>query len=322
MRHRPSSIKLWDDCPFSAYHTYYGGNAPLSNEYKGYAVGSAFHELMRSCIQSDILGEKVEPDMTGIGPEAFLEATRLFESFMEHFTYDPELVIVCEDAIEHGNVRGKPDLVMYLDNTSVIIIDWKTAWSEQGTEYDSLAYYAAIIAQNDPKVKSFVLRVAMVRWGHYLDDVFLTRDQALDTWGLLRSKMKDIETSIEMGHIGARASLSCAYCRVRGSCPLTKEERHTGALIESQDDALELANMIVAQDSRISELKDALKAWTTEHGPVEMKKGLSWGPKLSETESLDTTSLRRIMKDDPEITVKLSDYLKEKKSTRFGLIKD
>jgi len=159
MNHRPSSIKLWDKCPFSADKTYYRGKITKRRPYEGYFTGSTFHELMRAYIDSIINDTPMEPDLTGFPLESIKEAEMMFDRFTGEFTFNPELVLTNEDPISHGDITGTPDLTMYGDESkkSVIIIDWKSAWSEMGTEFDSLGYYAAIIAMNDKTIKEFIL---------------------------------------------------------------------------------------------------------------------------------------------------------------------
>ncbi len=338
MKHRPSSLKTFDSCPFRALHEYYGGGAAMGPEYSGYATGSAFHSMMEAYINGG------EPDFTGLPVESCREAMKIYERYVDESQFNPDDVLFCEVPISHGRMTGIPDLVMSVDKKTVLIFDFKTAWTEQGTEYDSLGMYAAIMAMNNPDIKTFILRVCLVRYMAYLPDVILTDGDALDTWDIMANKMNRIEAAVEEPDLWpATPGRHCDYCRVRAVCPRANLDLATAGMIADLETATEIAKDTLALKAFTKESEDNLKAWCKDNGPIKISDtesyGFNMGTRIEYTDPLaveklfdeedrrriirfDSTKMKKLREKDALLDDDLKRYETVKPSSRFGLMKE
>lgn len=189
-------------------------------------------------------------------------------------------------------LTGQLDLLMADPPDGAIICDWKTGWylppetpeDRPDLEVEHLSYrgyfqqrfYGWLVMRNFPAIQKVTMREVYPRFGqarkatlyrhdlehveHELADIAMQLDRALA--GGLDPKVNRLWKPSPGKH--------CAYCAKPGACPIEREARGRGAVVDEKTALRYAAEMAVADRVR-THRREALKAYVDAFGPVEVR---------------------------------------------------
>jgi len=236
--------------------------------------GQAVHEFAESYARH-CLERRVETDLTAA--EELMasypdEVRALCRDFADTTTFDWGLIVADGQSVERefavelpngaGVLVGRVDLVQWNEyDGSLIVTDYKSGWAPPKPDEcpPQLQCYAWAMREVFPAASHVV---AIVR---YLGNNTLHDWHLLDPrpdWAL--SLITRIESDTRF--LPTPSPQACAWCDYTHLCPLVQADPPTTITDEQQ--AGECLAQIVATEARLTELRNALKAWTQEHGEV------------------------------------------------------
>lgn len=183
-------------------------------------------------------------------------------------------------------VTGRPDLVL-ITGGHAAIHDYKTSWaiddqaSTEGTFQGRL--YARLTFERWPQIHTVRVVVDYLRWGAERSVEF-TRVDIPDMDRLLTTLVARVARARAAEDEGDVLSVEgwpaspgrwCVNCAAPQECPIPTVDRGDGSITNAEDAAL-VARALVPIDAVVSAQKKALRAWTSENGPVTVGDG-EWG---------------------------------------------
>ena len=297
MRHRPSSVRAYDKCPFRAQKQYYSGEERVGLVPEEFRVGQALHQLAAARLlgKPEMFNEAGQWD-----PDVVAEATVLAHGLE---TYLPEgaKIITIEKPFAHTEngieIVGIPDGTLeYSDSYGppvVAILDWKSAWTAQGYEREQFLDYAALITTDAiiPRVNEIERRTVFLRMS-YAATERITWEAAEKHMGSLILKCGAIEKDLaDDVDLAATPGTHCNDCQIANICPLPDEQIIRAGAIRNADLAYAAAQHVVATEARIKQIKENLKKWCSEAGAIDLGAGSQYGFVTGEKRSFDNEKL-------------------------------
>lgn len=199
---------------------------------------------------------------------------------------------------------GSPDLLMFEAPDGAIVCDWKTGWglppapriqgetevyidSEKEaarglsfTGYAQQRMYGYLVMKTYPSVQRVTLREVYVMRGQ-VRPATLYRADLEHVERELGIQLEQLDRAIAAGPRFAGTGLprdpwpaqpgtACKWCLKSSSCPIDADVRGLKVIV-SREEAEQRAKEFYVADSARGRLRDALKDWTGEHGPIEVK---------------------------------------------------
>ena len=208
-------------------------------------------------------------------PGNFAEAREVFDRWRDRF--EPEDLEAIFGIEEHYAARipgvdvpivGYTDLILTVGERHVKIADVKTGWGNTLTpEYefqgdlmarlflDTFPGYRVSLAVQYPR--SGVVH----EWDFDDERAAKVEDRVRFTW----ERMKALAGGAE---IVATPGKACQSCPVLRDCAVAESERHFGLTVEDEQSATTAAGLTILFDAASKALKDGLKSYVDEHGPV------------------------------------------------------
>lgn len=250
-------------------------------------VGILAHGYIEAFFKDQsFLGKLVDQDHTTYHEEAL----SIFNTWRSRFTIEESSWLFSE---REGSCRveGVPvpiigyDDFVYEDNGVHVLRDFKTGW---GTEvYDSYNFQgdlACLRYEREFPMVRLASEVEFIRRGivsprrEWTDDLraaTITRVQAI--WNRI-----ELNTEVENGRgLGlppeaaweATPGKHCTFCPYMLTCSKGMQIRTEGHVVHSKEDALTSLREIALFEESIKALKDALKPYVQEYGPLETGPG-------------------------------------------------
>jgi hypothetical protein len=224
-----------------------------------------------------------------VRPEHWAEARRVLEKFTGSFRLDLDAVWrpEAELAIDvNGSprgwwdddvmVRGKADLVL-VNGRSGEVVDWKSGRfpvSEDELQDDLQARtYALLLHANNPSLEEVIVTFLFVRWGvrrtvrYYARHFEATLTEWRDIYAAINEQLKG-KNLFDNKRWKATPGAHCGMCQVASVCPIGEEAIRNVATLTSGD-AEQLAERLISMDSMREALRNRLKEYVKEKGPVE-----------------------------------------------------
>lgn len=160
------------------------------------------------------------------------------------------------------------------DGYTAIITDYKTDWqvrSQVDVERDvQLRRYAWLVHSEYPYFRTFRVRLdfvrhAIVREVQFGVDVVLETEQEL---------IAAVDRLASLKTWPATPGEGCAICGFAAECPALKSDEIRACA--TPEDALKVAAQLIVFERRAGELKEMLKAYCAQAGPVSIN-GVQWG---------------------------------------------
>lgn len=181
---------------------------------------------------------------------------------------DPELVRT------ERYLTGQLDALFIVGELAdhAIVLDWKDTWSlpaasEVGFDgYFQQQFYAWLVFKNYPTVRRVTLREMYVRKGEYREaDVYF--DDVDRVEAMLAALAERFDTSWQVGNFPPSPGQHCGWCPKPHHCPIFKEARRGGKIID-HDQARQWAWERVVAAAVLEERDRELQPWIGRNGPV------------------------------------------------------
>lgn len=166
------------------------------------------------------------------------------------------------------------------EDNRVVITDYKTGYSIEKDTWQQ-AIYAWLVRDLFPECDTFTLKTHYVRLG-YIDSVEITLAD------IAKAKKKALNTikMIEKERVfPPRPGNNCGSCSFLADCGQIMKLEGTVPMISSPEKAREYAQKLIIAEYLISRVKNALKAYAKETGPIDLGTG-SYGHHYSESPKL------------------------------------
>ena len=204
-----------------------------------------------------------------------------------------------------------------------IVIDYKTGWwlpppseiSEGG--FFQQKFYGLLGMRNHAPLSSITLREFYPRYSQPREAT-LYRDQLDEIEADIAALVERFDRSIEEDVWHPSPGKHCGYCSRPTACPIFPTAKRSGR-IRTDEEATLVAAQVIVGEKAIKQNKEALKAWTSEHGPVPVRDAKGprvYGHRVSKrTERPTREQLERGLQTGES----LDDLYREQIGTRFEI---
>ncbi len=236
------------------------------------------------------------------GALALPEVTEILRTFAESHVITADTLIGLEERVpgtwrppdswpDGPNLGDKHVFVGIIDRLdagddgyTAIITDYKTDWqvrSQADVERDvQLRRYAWLVRSEYPYFSTFKVRLDFVRHG-IVREVEFGLDVVQETEQEL---IAAIDRLASLKTWPATPGEGCAICGFAAECPALKGDEIRACA--TPDDALKVAAQLIVLEKRVSELKEMLKAYCAQAGPVNVN-GIQWGHIKTASQSIE-----------------------------------
>ncbi len=300
----PSRLEAWDRCP-AAYRFEYVLRLPepIANQ-RPRLLGSAAHALLEAYVQ-EVLRTGTRPPLATLSAlaaslveqrrvpdastEVIREALELVTSWLAQWAVPVDRIVAVEQALaidaSGGRVawdaaeaflRGRLDLVT-VERQQAAVLDWKSGWVTEDEAGLRVAWapglYAALLWAWAPRLDEVSVEYHYLRTGQAAR-LTLTRADAAETLAWARTTggriARALATPDDPGAFPPRPSTACATCPWVNRCPAGQAalEAMDEAAIPDEPEARRLAGLLLAGEARITRLRERLKLYLQERGPL------------------------------------------------------
>ncbi len=297
-RHAPysySKITLFTKCPYAWKKRYI--DLLVEEKHPSLKFGAIVHEIIADYLKQlsqrkenvnhalleKIINEHLEED------EVFFEQIQKLLPALQSIVLPPgispqiELPVAlneqfetCDFYSDDAFLRGKIDYFYIIDDTAVII-DWKTDQHlPQSDESEMQTRFYALLLEPTlpPEVEKFVVELNYLRFSKVKKTV-LTREALNEVKEWILQKVEQVEKEEKFDPTPGDW---CEVCGYVSQCPyarvcLTLSETKLSQIpekVSSIDEAVELAGVLKMIDLIREKLKNLLKEWVAEHGPIQL----------------------------------------------------
>lgn len=312
--------------------------------------GTEFHKLHKIYVdylcraQESYDYDYAEQICAGFGEEA----TSLFRNWFPRQLIDYGSVYgtevkLCLDADmqpcpEGGHAySGEFDRLEIRDDTA-LIWDAKTHWLIHDPDDTIQAkFYAWLTKKTLPHIKTIKFELDFVRWGASRSVEYDSSDIDRIEREVILPQVQRIRDAVATSTFPATPCRSCAYCSL--ACPLL-DEGITAEQIGRIENPEESANRLYVLEKRADRLKDQLKAYAIENGPITVGDGYQLGFQKRTTQEysarraadlnkehgfdpyralgVDNAEVKKIGKKYPSYASELEKTKKDKSTATFG----
>ncbi|MBO0729140.1 MAG: PD-(D/E)XK nuclease family protein [Acidimicrobiaceae bacterium] len=204
-----------------------------------------------------------------------------------------------------------------------IIPDWKTGWwlppasevSEQG--FFQQKFYGLLAMRNHLTLNRVTLREFYPRYSQPREAT-IYRDQLDNIEDEIAALVERFDRSVQEDVWHPSPGAHCSYCPRPTACPIFPTAKRRGR-ISSAEEASTVAAQVLVAEKAIKGLKEQLKVWTGEHGPIpvrDAKANRVWGHRVSRRVDRPT---REQMERAIQTGETLDDLYRETIGTRFDI---
>ena len=156
-----------------------------------------------------------------------------------------------------------------------IVIDYKTGWwlpppseiSEGG--FFQQKFYGLLGMRNHQSLNSMTLREFYPRYSQPREAT-IYRDQLDEIEETISALVERFDRSVQEDIWHPSPGKHCGYCPRPTACPIFPTAKRSGR-VRTDEEAAFVAAQILVGEAAIKQNKEALKAWTSEHGPVPVR---------------------------------------------------
>lgn len=349
-------------CPFAFKKTYI--DKTPRTRLENLEFGSAVHDVIRDILEWRLRGEVISPDdiwnMIGYNTPHSIshrigEIFEIIQKFQDKFRMNMEYVVGVEEKIsinrdgkdapwESGYLRGIIDILEIVGNHA-IITDHKTQYNvlsnREMDSHEQLSFYCLLTKSFYPQVEKFTVRIYFARYGITKQST-RTMEDVVRYSDVVESKIKSIEGIEEWVPIPGP---TCTICEHIHLCPLAQYDKNDkdDLLIIDSASASRAAKLLRVREVQVSRIKEALREYSSKHGPIKVsdewsygyvpREGLEWpvnetrevfkrhGYDFSDHIGFSASSMKKLIKRarrlDQEFSEDLEGIAKEKVDTSF-----
>jgi hypothetical protein len=199
-----------------------------------------------------------------------VEVTWLFWKWAEPFRLNLDTFYGAEEKQTGGGLTWMPDLVEAMPGV-LRIWDWKTYYvaltEEQAKEEFQTKFYLWRAMRQWPGFDHYRMRYAFVRLSVEVE-VELTVAELEAFEERVTSILAAIERSRQTGYWPAVPGKHCRFCRLK--CPIADVPVARPLRVTSKEEAEQIAAQLLVREKDVKELRDVLRGWCTESGPVNV----------------------------------------------------
>jgi hypothetical protein len=204
-----------------------------------------------------------------------------------------------------------------------IVIDYKTGWwlpptsdiSESG--FFQQRFYALLAMRNHHTLTSVTLREFYPRYSQPREAT-LYRDNLDEIEAEITALVERFDRSVQEDVWHPSPGKHCSYCPRPTACPIFPTAKRSGRIRGDEEASLVAAQVLVGE-AAIKQGKEALKAWTSEHGSVpvrDAKANRVYGHRASKRVERPT---REQLERGLQLGESLDDLYREQVGTRFDI---
>jgi 5'(3')-deoxyribonucleotidase len=232
---------------------------------------------------------EVHPEGAALRPEL----KRIFEGYVGSHAVDPMLKAV-EKYLEVKDLsfRGRLDQLYYNPEATIThrVRDRKTDGqirSQADVDSDFQLSTQALLVVRCYHVQEVEVEMDFLRYPGVIRKSRRTAEQIEETAEDIKARITQIRAAAESNKpedFPFTPGAHCVWCEHIDGCPKIKElcKSEAAVVVASPEAALAFAGQMVALDARLDQIKDALKAWTSANGNLELN-GLEIGHHLVES---------------------------------------
>jgi hypothetical protein len=295
-----SKLETDEKCPW-AYKKIYLDRVPRA-ETEPLAIGKMLHDLTAQYIDR-LIGAKLQTDWTyaeGLTPkEAPADVFDIWPRFFNSFILPPmeapgvELKLAFDRNWKPTEYFGEDAFFRmavdwtYRQGELVIVQDWKTNRVIPETVEKNLQlriYGWGVRESRFPDAQEILLRLHFLRYGAEREVILVPEDLATVP-DELEQRITQIESRKDFE---PTPGSFCGWCGVMAHCPVMAQAIVPVNILypTTREDAIKAATLLLAIQTMDAELKNNLKRYVHENGPVPVG-DVVYGPKISTSYDLD-----------------------------------
>lgn len=305
-----SSLQLFDSCPL-AYKLTRLDRIPRAKS-EPLIIGSTVHEVVAAYLKH-LIGVNLQTDWEWAKRQHWVsvpaDVDEIWEKFWNGFILPPmenpgvELQLAfnrewepCEWFAEEAYFRMVVDLT-FLQDTLAIVVDWKSDRIIPEVMEKALQtriYGWGVCKARYPGAQEVLLRFHYLRYGAERELLLTPEDLA----GIPQELDAKIALVEKEKHFDPTPGSYCGWCGVMAHCPVAESALVPATILYpvSQADAVKAATLLLAMQTLGDEIKDHLKKWVQEFGPVVVG-DMVYGPSISTSYDLDPQEITQELLD-------------------------
>jgi hypothetical protein len=311
-----SGLDRYACCPGS-WFLQYGPDKNRGVPSDALILGSAAHEIT-AIYDNWCMARGVQTDITA-APKMFsafmadrpdlvsfrTEIKAIFDGYVQSHTIEPSLRAVEKSLPEKGQeipglpFRGRLDQLYYNADAAIThrIRDRKTDGqirSQADVDSDFQLSTQALLVARCYHVQEVAVEMDFLRYPGVIRRSVRTAEQIAETEEDVKARIAHIRSATEFPFTpGAH----CAWCGHTADCPKLKDARESNRqiLVVSREDAVALGEEMVLLDTRLGQIKDALKPWCSVNGNLELN-GLAIGHQRVESYDYPAAQVESVLK--------------------------
>ncbi len=335
-------------CLFRFNELYLRGKKEPLSEYagRGQEFARLHSEYVNWLVKSDQEHDWAYAEQLAAGPGIGQEAASLFRSWFPRAIINPKTVYGTEVKLTldadlkpcspggHA-ISGDFDMLS-IEGDTAIIDDQKSHFAPFEPDTIQSVMYPWLLRKTMPHLKTIVFRLQFIRW-------HIEKEREFDAAEIDRLEREEILPMIqrvldanEKNEWPASPSKACSYCSL--DCPLLSQ--FTAEQLGRIEDPRAAAETLYVLEKRAERLKEQLKAYAVEYGPISLGSGYQLGFQRRTTQqydvkrtvelnadhgfplyrglSVDNQEIKKISKKYPEFKSELEKTKKDASTTTFG----
>lgn len=277
--------------------------------------GSALHDAIESLIRwteeeecpvSDITDEQLMQALVEESPRDVMDQMTMMMECMvkwrnkfvksDHlYGYEEKLALTLEfeeTEWDEGAYRGILDIVDIID-THCVVTDWKSQPNilsqtdlnahEQGTHYCWLAW------KTYDHIETFTFRIWYLRYGFYAETTRTVAElEAYEQTLLIRE-----QKIMQIDNWDPVPGKHCQYCDYINTCPLSEDM--TGAVVNTQEQAIALAERVTVRELWMKDAKAKLKEYIGKGEHIKTSDNWLFGWNITMSKKWDPEKVKEIV---------------------------
>jgi hypothetical protein len=243
-------------------------------------VGILAHRLIEAYFLSNSAPEAViealsDQDRT----EHFAESWAIFENWKKWFNI-PESSWLFSEREGSCHVEGVPvpiigyDDFVYEDSGVHVLRDFKTGWgTEVYSSYDFQGDLACLRYEREFPMVRLASEVEFVRRGIVSPRRYWTDELRTATIARVQAIWSQIQTALAEGNYPATPGKHCTFCPYNTECASALRVSAAHLVVTDADSALATLREIALFEEAVKTMKEALKPYVSEYGPIETGPG-------------------------------------------------
>jgi len=236
--------------------------------------------------------------------------------FCEHsLAVDGNGKVCSYDSCPQDGWRGRIDYAEDSGDGVLTVIDFKNRPAifpeSELLENEQLSLYVWLVSQHYPQFTSFRVGIYYFQFGN-TQLVDITKDQVEANVAKLRARARH-KSRLSVQEIAPEPGFGkCQYCDYLSSCDAGAAVLEPSLMVPTDmSSAQDLARWLMVNEERVKSAREAMRAFTAEHGPVVIDDGTVIGYCEKSQEKIDKNAALKILKsliDSGKLTGRLSQF--------------